>query len=209
MRKFSLFAIAAAVALAFAAPAGATVINLSGVNNASTDGSNAQSLSLDAGTYNVTFTQGQYTAFNRWSSSSGCDTNGENCRQGWEDSARIGIGSTTSPTFYFGDGNASGDYGPKPHGAYYETASDAFTHAAMYSLNFTLSAPTDVYFWIYDNNVGDNQGGVSLQVVRVPEPAGWPFLMAGFVLLGLVLRRRRVVSAHEVVKRRPRRSSRR
>lgn len=195
MRKLVILAFVAATAVAFAVPAAATIVNVDGVNNASTDGHNAASLSLGSGTYKVTFTQGDYTAFNRWSSSSGCDQAGANCRQGWEDSAVIAIGSSNSPVFYFGDGDAHGGYGPVSGGGYFDTAADAFAHAATYSQIFTLSAPASVFFSIFDDYLGDNSGGVSLSVVAVPEPAGWPMLLVGFGLLGAFALRRRKTAA--------------
>ncbi len=195
MHKLTIYAIATVMALAFAAPAGATIVNLHGHDNASTDGSTAESLNLDAGTYRVTFVQDEYTAFSRWNHESGCDDDGTHCRQGWENSAVIVVGSET---FYFGDSAGNGGYGPNPDGSYFATAAQSFAHAGIYSQLFTLGAPGDVLFYIYDDHLGDNRGGVSLGVNRVdvPEPAGWPFLMLGLGAIGvLVWRRRKATSA--------------
>ena len=190
MRKLTIFAIAAVTTLAFAAPVGATVVNLDGIHNASTDGSTAKSVNLDAGTYKVTFTQDDYTAFSRWNSNAGCDGDGTHCRQGWESSAVIAVGGQT---FYFGDSGGNGGYGPNADGSYYASAALSFAHAGIYSQLFTLGAAGDVSFYIFDNNLGDNRGGISLSItsVSVPEPAGWPFLLVGFSALGLLAYRRR------------------
>lgn len=195
MRNLAMCLIVAVVAAAFAAPAGATIVNLDGHANASTDGSTAASLSLGAGTYQVTFVQDDFTSFSRWSSNSSCDAFGMHCRTGWENSAIIAIGSITGPTmFYFGDGGANGGYGPiTGEDGYFDTAAQSFAHAGMYSQMFTLTALTNVYFYIFDDNLRDNRGGISLSVVpvSVPEPTGWPLLLAGFGALGILATRRR------------------
>ena len=194
MRKFTLFALAAVTALAFAAPVGATVVNLDGHANASMDGSTAKSVNLAAGTYNVTFTQGDYTAFSRWNSNGGCAENGTHCSQGWENSAVIAVGGQT---FYFGDSGGNGGYGPNADGSYYSNAAQSFAHAGIYSQLFTLAAAGNVSFYIYDDNLSDNRGGISLSVtsVSVPEPAGWPFLLVGFSAIGLLVYRRRKLAS--------------
>ena len=194
MRKFTLFALAAVTALAFAAPVGATVVNLDGHANASMDGSTAKSVNLAAGTYNVTFTQDDYTAFSRWNGNAGCDGDGTHCTQGWESSAVIAVGGQT---FYFGDSGGNGGYGPNADGSYYSNAAQSFAHAGIYSQLFTLGAAGNVSFYIFDDNLGDNRGGISLSVssVSVPEPAGWPFLLVGFSAIGLLVYRRRKLAS--------------
>lgn len=190
MRKLTIFALAAVAALAFAAPVGATVVNLDGHANASTDGSTAKRVSLDAGTYNVMFTQDDYTAFSRWNGNSGCDGNGTHCGQGWENSAVIAFGGQS---FYFGDSDGNGGYGPNLDGSYYVSAAQSFAHAGVYSHLFTLAAPGDVSFYIFDDRLSDNRGGISLSItsVPVPEPAGWPLLLVGFGAIGVMTYKRR------------------
>lgn len=192
MRKLTTLAFATMAALAFATPAAATVINLDGINNASLDGHNAVSQLFDAGTYQVNFVEDEFTAFSRWTKSSGCDTLGENCKQGWENSAVFFLGSDIASPYFFGDGNAQGGYGPVAGGGYFKTEGQAFAHSGLYSLTFTLNVASDVSFFIADNHVQDNRGGVSLSVERlaVPEPAPWPFLLAGLGLIGVMLRLR-------------------
>lgn len=193
MRKLTTFALAAVAALTFAAPVGATVVNLDGQANTSTNGSTAKSLNLQAGTYKVMFTQDDFTSFSRWSGNADCDGDGTHCRQGWENSAVFTFGGQT---FFFGDSAANGGYGPNVDGSYYASAAQSFAHAGMYSQLFTLGAADDVSFFIYDNQLGDNRGGISLSVnrVSVPEPAGWPFLLVGFSALGLLAYKRRKIA---------------
>jgi hypothetical protein len=188
MRKLTALVFAAVATVAFAVPAAATVINLDGINNASLDGHNAVSQMLGAGTYKVSFVEDQYTAFSRWNQIAGCDNAGQNCRQGWENSAVIMLGSSAN-TFFLGDGNAHGGYGPVPVDAYFSSAAQSFKHSGMYSQLFTLTVPTDVSFFIADDKLQDNRGGVSLSVaqVPVPEPAPWPLLLTGLGIMGALL----------------------
>lgn len=195
MRKMTSFVATAFIALAFAVPASATIINLDAVDNAAHDWASAsqnyKSLALNAGTYKVIFVEDDYTAFTRWDNVTGCDTDGTHCVRGWENSAIFSIGSDGTDLHYMGDAGATGDYGPKLDGAYYETAAQSLAHAAIYSYLFTLDAADNVYFFIGDQPTSDNHGGVSLSVVAVPEPATWAMLIAGFGMIGLLVTRRR------------------
>ncbi len=189
--KSAAFLLAAA-SIAVAAPSSAAIVNLDGMANASLDGSNAVSLALGTGTYKITFTKDAFTAFSRFSGQSGCDANGGNCAQGFENSARYTIGGST---FLLGDGAGSGGIGPVSGGAYYDTAARSFANAGKYSALFTLTAPTSVGFFLFDDNLGDNRGGVSLSVAGVPEPASWALMIGGFGLVGAATRRRRTLAA--------------
>lgn len=185
---FSLAALALAAVSAAPAQA-ATIVNLDGVTNASLNGSNGVTVNLDAGTYNLSFIQNSYTAFTRFSSPTGCDGAGKNCVQGWENSARYIIGPNT---FLFGDGAGPGGLGPLGVGdGYYSTAAQSFANAGNFTGSFTLGSASSVTFFIYDDFLGDNSGGVSLAVAAVPEPAAWMMMIMGFGAIGGVLRRRR------------------
>jgi hypothetical protein len=189
--KFALTALSlAALATITASPANAaTVFDLNGVTNASLNGSNGFTLNLAAGTYSLAFVQGEYNAFRRFSSTSGCDGLGMNCIQGWENSARYIIGNTT---YLFGDGAASGGLGPLGVGdGYYSTAEQSFAKSGIYNGSFTLNNASDVTFFIYDDNLGDNSGGVSLAVSAVPEPATWLMMFMGIGAVGGLMRRKR------------------
>ena len=190
LHRLMLASATAALAIAATGASAATIINLDGLTDSSVDGSAANVVNLAAGTYKVTFTQDQFTAFSRWSGNNGCDGAGQNCRQGWELSAGYKIGNDIKT---FGDADGTGNYGPTgtPDNGFYDSAAAAFAAgAASYSATFTLASATDVGFFIYDDNVGDNRGGISLLVSAVPEPAAWAMMLAGFGLLGGVVRRR-------------------
>lgn len=185
---FSLAALAFA-AVSVAPAQAATIVNLDGVANASLNGSNGVTVNLDAGTYNLSFIQNAYTAFTRFSSPTGCDGAGKNCVQGWENSARYIIGPNT---FLFGDGAGSGGLGPLGVGdGYYSTAAQSFANSGNFTGSFTLGNASSVTFFIYDDFLGDNSGGVSLAVAAVPEPAAWMMMIMGFGAIGGLLRRRR------------------
>jgi hypothetical protein len=169
----------------------ATTIDVDGIANSSLNGGNAKTVSLAAGTYLLSFVQGQYTAFNRWSASSGCNASGGNCAQGFENTVKYIIDGTT---YSLGDAPIGG-YGPFASGGYFTDAATSLAHAATYSASFTLANPTNVSFFIYDDFVSDNAGGVSLSLAQttgaVPEPATWAMMILGFGVVGGALRRRR------------------
>lgn len=58
-----------------------------------------------------------------------------------------------------------------------------------FSLDFTLAAPTTVLFTLRDYYVGDNAGGISIDVSPVPEPASVALMALG--LAGLLAWRQR------------------
>lgn len=165
----------------------ATVVDLDGMANASTTGANAVTLNLDAGIYNLNFVEGAFTAFTRFSSVSGCDGLGAKCITGFENSARYVIDGTT---FLFGDGAASGGLGPQATGGYYASAAQSFSASSAFSTTFSLAAPGSVSFYLFDDNLGDNSGGVSLAVAAVPEPATWMFMLLGMAGIGFTMRRK-------------------
>lgn len=180
-----------AAACGAATAANAATVNVDGVSNASLDGSNSVDITLDTGIYSLAFIEDQYTAFSRFSGESGC-TNGQDCTRGWENSVRYTIGTDT---FQFGDGSASGGIGPiDPGDGYFESDVASFANSSIYSDTFTINGDgTVVSFFIYDDILTDNRGGVSLAVTQVPLPAAaWLF---GSALIGLGWVRRRAVSA--------------
>ncbi|ODU20530.1 MAG: hypothetical protein ABS87_10865 [Sphingomonas sp. SCN 67-18] len=192
LRPVLLASAALALALPAAAASAATIINLDGQAHSSISGSAANVVNFGPGTYKVTFTQDQFTAFSRWSSNAGCDGAGENCRQGWELSAAYDAGNGVTQ---FGDANGGGNYGPTvtPDNGFYANETLAFdAGSGVYSSTFTLTQATDVRFFIFDDNIGDNRGGISLSVSAVPEPATWAMMIGGFGLVGGVMRRRAV-----------------
>jgi hypothetical protein len=183
--KIIVMAATAAFALTAAPALSQTIINVDGVENASLDGSNAVEVVLEAGTYSLAFIIDEYTAFSRFSSSSQC-MNGEDCRQGWENSVNYVINGVT---YGFGDGSANGGYGPlDPGDGYFDTALRSYQESSIYGDSFTLTDATSVSFYIYDDNLSDNRGGVSLALSAVPEPATWAFMIVGFGAVGASMR---------------------
>ena len=180
----------AAAASLVAASAGAVVVDINSLANFNT--ANAVPVLLAAGTYTVTPISGTYTAFNRFSTVSGCDGFGEHCATGWEHSYFITINGVTTG---YGQGNGNGGIGPiVPGNAYYASAAQAF--AAASGASFTLASATTVGFSIFDDNIPDNIGGISLDVsAAVPEPATWALLVGGFAMVGFASRQRRTVAA--------------
>lgn len=170
--------------------ANAVPVNLSSTTNASLDGSTGVTLLLGPGTYSITPVNGPFTAFTRFNNISGCDLAGENCTSGYEYSFRASYDSTT---LGFGDGNANGGIGPlNPGNAYYQTDLQAFNAASPFVNAFTLASATLVDFYIVDDFLADNSGGISLDVSAndVPEPLTLSLFGAG-VAGAAALRRRK------------------
>ena len=86
---------------------------------------------------------------------------------------------------------ASGGLGPIAGGGYYDTAARSFANSGKYSQVFNLAAPSNVGFFILDDNLSDNSGGISLSIAAVPEPATWAMMIIGFGAVGVAARRRR------------------
>jgi len=194
-------ATATATATALAMPAQAVILNLDGKLNAGLNDANGIALALTAGTYKFSFVQDQYTAFNRFSSATNCNIAGGNCRTGFENSVRWTLDGDNLNPFKFGDGNASGGMGPQTTtGGYYLNAATSFANSGVFTSNFTFASPVTLKAFIFDDNLSDNSGGISLNIARtpdtaVPEPASWAMLIAGFGLIGAVMRRRRRAAA--------------
>lgn len=172
---------------AMAAPVAAQTVNVDGVANASLDGGNAVTGSFGPGTYRYTFTSGLFTAFSRFSGSAGCNAVGARCSQGFENSVRLLINGAVTP---FGDGQAAGGIGPQTTGGYYDTAAQSFAASSKYVGFFTLTDRTNVGFFLYDDVLSDNRGGVSIAVAAVPEPTTWGMMILGFGAVGFAMRRR-------------------
>ena len=187
VRKFLMAAALGASLFAGSSLQAATIVNLDGMANASLNGANAVILNLDAGEYDLNFVQGAFTAFTRFSGVSGCDALGAKCITGFENSARFVINGTT---FLFGDGAASGGLGPQATGGYYSTAAQSFGASSAFSTKFSLAAPSSVSFYLFDDNLGDNSGGVSLAVAAVPEPTTWMLMLLGMAGIGFTMRRK-------------------
>ena len=151
-------------------------------------------LDLSAGTYDITAKPGTYTSWNRWNTISGCDANGANCSQGYEwsmsyflpavlDGAGAGYVQST-------DVNFSGP-GDRTFFASGQLAYDAISGAPITTL--TLDFAQTVGFFINDDIVGDNNGGVQFDITLapVPLPATGLMLAGGVVAFGALRRRRK------------------
>lgn len=128
---------------------------------------NLVSLMLSAGTYGVDYIGmndgGAYDGWNAWGRVSGCNSNGENCTNGWLNSYVISFKNfsqiVTSNNRY----------------------SNSFiaTQNAV-NLSFTLPSDMMVNFFIPDSVYEDNVGGISLKLSSqsVPEPSSMLGLLA-------------------------------
>jgi hypothetical protein len=125
------------------------------------------------GTYEVQFIDqsqgGMYDAWSRWSFVYECDENGENCTTGWLNEYYI-----TSSEFIVS----------VPTTGVYATPELARSKAK--NTSFTLKFGSEVSFFISDDLLADNQGGVSLLVKRqnIRQP---PSLLGNLVLVGLLI----------------------
>ena len=137
-----------------------------------------------AGTYDVTpigvAAGGAYDAWNAWGFVAGCDSNGENCSNGWINSYSLSAPGLGVPAQTFSDGGR------------YATPLQALN--AAISTQFTIATSGTVNFFITDNPYTDNLGGMSLHVTSqpIPEPSTVLLFSTGMVgLIGFARRRRR------------------
>ncbi|MEQ9551699.1 MAG: hypothetical protein RIM23_19080 [Coleofasciculus sp. G3-WIS-01] len=128
---------------------------------------------LKPGTYDVQFIGqsqgGMYDAWSRWNFVYECDENGENCTTGWLNEYYI-----KSSEFIIS----------VPTTGVYATSELALSKAK--STSFTLKFGSDISFYISDDLLADNQGGVSLAVKQkhIRQP---PSLLGNLVLFGLLI----------------------
>jgi PEP-CTERM motif len=206
--------LAAAMTLAIASPATAVVINIDAVNPAGT--TVMLSAGTYRIQYAGIAGGGTYDGFSYWPANVGCDGNGANCARGWVDHYAIDFGGG-SGTFNRTDGVGYGLAGSPGFRPVWDTPARALLEYSTRTLqsqtlatingnanyfmaglgtytdvigqvSFTLSNAQSVNFFVIDNPYTDNRGGVSLDVARVPEPASWALMIAGFGLVGGALR---------------------
>ena len=157
------------------------IININALENTT---SNPISLDLSAGTYSVDYIGindgGTYDAWNAWGEGivSGCDSNGEDCQNGWLNNYSISFDGSEQ-TFATGR---------------YASALQAMQNAL--NTSFTLASDTTINFFIKDSHYKDNVGGVSLNLSSqsVPEPASMLGLLAvGTIGVSQLKRKKQVV----------------
>ncbi|WP_243405163.1 VPLPA-CTERM sorting domain-containing protein [Pelagivirga sediminicola] len=145
-------------------------------------------------------TEDFFNSWSRWRTSSGCDADGANCTKGFEfsfafflpesitDTGKVGISS-------YGPINPSAvnlvNQSRATDGTFFGTGALAFDDVKNTILaKFTLDTDQDVGFFIYDDYIKDNRGGVSIEVSPVPLPAGLPLLLLGLGSLAFVRRKK-------------------
>lgn len=129
--------------------------------------------SFTPGTYQVRFIGkaegGMYDAWSRWNFVSGCDQDGANCTTGWLNEYCL-----TSNEFSV----------TVPSSGIFSTPDLALLNAE--NTSFTLLSNRNVNFFIDDELLSDNSGGVSLALKKILAPDSHPFLV-NFALLLLFI----------------------
>jgi hypothetical protein len=158
----------ALLALLLASPAGAVIVDVHSRDN--TPAAPVE-VSLDAGAYALVPVDiaggGAYTATNFWNTVERCDEFGGDCRYGW--------------IWQFVFASDSIPETPVVAPGRWATPELAFAHAFETSLD--LYEPETVRFYFVDGEFEDNQEGVSLEIVFVPEPARAALVLVGALVL--------------------------
>ncbi|WP_340108474.1 VPLPA-CTERM sorting domain-containing protein [Pikeienuella sp. HZG-20] len=153
------------------------------------------------GTYNIMPTKDLFLAWSRWSSASGCDaSSGTLCNRGFEHSFAFFMPETAEPVGEVNKTNVAPTDNTKTNLVnyalpftpfFYEDPEGAFASVeGMVMASFTLGSEQDVGFYIHDNIIGDNRGGVSIDVSAVPLPASLPLLLAGISGFAFIRRKK-------------------
>jgi hypothetical protein len=163
--------LAALASLLAALPAAAGIVDIDAFDNRS---ETPVEIELPAGAYVVlpldVAMGGAFTATNFWGVVEDCDVNGANCRFGWIwqyvfASDSIPETSIAEPTRW---------------------ATPELAFAVAPTTTFDLYQTETVRFYFTDGEWEDNEGGVSLAVVPVPEPARAALLLVGGLCLALL-----------------------
>jgi hypothetical protein len=172
-----LGALAALALLLVSLPAAALIVDIDARENTPAA---AVEVALDAGAYTLVPVDvaggGTYTATNFWNIVERCDETGGDCRYGWI--WQYVFASESLPeTQVVADGR-------------WATPELAFANA--FETSFDLYEPETLRLYFIDNPYDDNLGGVSLDVVLVPEPGRAVLVLSGALglAMGALLSRR-------------------
>jgi hypothetical protein len=132
----------------------------------------------------------EFTAWRRWNYHKNCEADGTGCTEGWEWSFRYFF----LEDWMVGDPavnvNQSRPFEPN----FFRTAQLAYDSVAGAPITLiSLAEQRTVGFFIHDNILGDNRGGVAMEISRIPLPAGAWLMVLALGGLGIAGRKRRVV----------------
>lgn len=178
----SIRALAFLAPLLLALPVGAVIVDIDARDNTP---SAPVEVELPAGAYTLFPVDvaggGAYTATNFWGVVESCDENGADCRYGWIWQYVFASDSIPETQVLTPD----------------RWATPELAFAGAVETSFDLYNPETVRLYFTDSPFDDNQEGVSLDIVLVPEPARAVLLLvAGLALAATSLQRGRGQPVH-------------
>lgn len=134
-------------------------------------------INLEPGTYiaePIGVTEGgKYNAWNAWGYVQDCLADGTGCYRGWL--SWYAISNSVYPVYpYLQVGDRLQEH---------RYATDLLA-LQLAPPEITFTANSEVRFFIIDDKLSDNQGGISLHIYRVPEPSSLILLVSGLIGLG-------------------------
>lgn len=198
----SFRALIASAALAIAALSAAPMAQAATTVSFSAASDVGTTVFLDAGSYEISFLDTPYSGWSFWGGSdAGCNASGTGCAAGYTNLFNIASGGDVYQVIKFVTGSVYGYgmYGTLQQafdaysagGLSVKVNSDPYVAVPKLLLNVAPGGAS-TKFYIQDSYYGDNgNGGVSLLLTAVPEPASWAMMIGGFGAMGVALRRRR------------------